>query len=245
MNKFKSRVLAAATTIGLCLIWASPASAHVGIAETEQTAGTSTVLTFTVGHGCGTSPTTRLEIQIPESIVNVTPARNAFYDISVETEQLTQPIESDHGDPVTSREAVVVYTAKDPLPSDQRDTIQLSMTLPADSDDTTLYFPVVQTCENGSNSWIEIPTDGSDTELESPAPFINVAAGSGEITDDHHRGEATDTAAGDDGTDDHDSQANSDSDDGDSNGLAVVALIVGALGLAVGVGGFITAARKK
>ena len=39
----------------------------------------------------------------------------------------------------------------------------------------TLYFPVIQTCEEGEAAWIEIPAEGEDgEELESPAPSITL-----------------------------------------------------------------------
>ena len=54
------------------------------------------------------------------------------------------------------------------------------MKLP-DTPGETIYFPTIQTCDNGqSNDWIEIPEEGEE-EPESPAPAIavNEAAGDG------------------------------------------------------------------
>ena len=52
---------------------AAPASAHVTITPSDTAAGAYTVLTVSVGHGCEGSPTTALDIQIPEQILSVTP----------------------------------------------------------------------------------------------------------------------------------------------------------------------------
>ena len=39
----------------------------------------------------------------------------------------------------------------------------------------TLYFPMVQTCEKGSNNWIGIPAAGQKWgDLPEPAPYITV-----------------------------------------------------------------------
>ena len=43
--------------------------------------------------------------------------------------------------------------------------------------DTTLYFPVVQECEQGISRWIEIPRDGAAHSHEGkwPAPGVKLA----------------------------------------------------------------------
>jgi uncharacterized protein YcnI len=39
----------------------------------------------------------------------------------------------------------------------------------------TLYFPVVQECENGIHRWIELPQDGKPaTDLKEPAPALKL-----------------------------------------------------------------------
>ncbi len=49
----------------------------------DAAAGAFTILTMSVPHGCDGSPTTKVEIQIPESVLSVTPTRNPFYDVEV------------------------------------------------------------------------------------------------------------------------------------------------------------------
>ena len=40
--------------------------------------------------------------------------------------------------------------------------------------DTTLYFPVVQQCEQGVGRWIDIPADPAHAlDSKSPAPGVN------------------------------------------------------------------------
>lgn len=239
----QSTRVAAVMTMAGGLLWsmASPVAAHIGIPETEQTAGAFTVLTFSVPHGCEDSPTTTIEIELPESVLNVTPTRHPFYDVSVEIEELAEPVEGPHGEEITTRDAVVVYRANGtPLPSDQRDAMELSLQIPEDAGGTRLYFPVVQTCEVGQTSWIEIPEDGQDPfDLEHPAPFVNVAEAS---EGGGHGGEDTDDkAAEDDGVA---LGGETVSSDDDTDPVAIVALVVGALGLLLGVGGLIAARRK-
>ena len=48
------------------------------------------------------------------------------------------------------------------------------MRLPAQPKQT-LYFPVVQECEQGVHRWIEIPAAGQHWgDLKEPAPFVRV-----------------------------------------------------------------------
>jgi len=163
--------------IALALGGATAASAHVSIAEDSVEAGAYAILTLGVPHGCGDSPTTEVAIQIPEGINAVTPTRNAFYTVEKVLEELAEPITDGHGNEVTQRVSQVVYTAMTPLPSDQRDAFELSLQIPADAAGQTLYFPTLQTCEQGETAWVQIPADGQDAhELDAPAPAIAVTA---------------------------------------------------------------------
>jgi periplasmic copper chaperone A len=59
-------------------------------------------------------------------------------------------------------------------PDGYRDTFVLSLTIP-DTPGETIYFPTIQTCEQGETAWIEIPAEGDDPEaLEEPAPAATV-----------------------------------------------------------------------
>lgn len=40
----------------------------------------------------------------------------------------------------------------------------------------TIYFPVVQTCANGENRWVEVPVAGSQARLAAPAPLLRILA---------------------------------------------------------------------
>jgi hypothetical protein len=60
-----------------------------------------------------------------------------------------------------------------PLPDEQELTFRVRMNLPP-TPDTTIYFPFVQRCEVGEIRWIDIPRNGSDTELDEPAPAMQL-----------------------------------------------------------------------
>lgn len=215
----------------LVLAGAASASAHVTISSDTDEAGAYALLTVSVPHGCDGSATTSVAIQIPEEITSVTPTRNALYEVEAVSEELDTPITDSHGNEVTERVAEIVYSTDSPLPDGERDAFELSLRLPEEAAGTTLYFPVVQTCEEGEAPWVEIPADGQDADsLDSPAPSIDVVAA-----------EAPDGSGEDAPTDTSDAEPNDASDeapassDGSQTPLVITSLVVGALGLVVGL----------
>ena len=217
-----------AATAAIALSLVSPASAHVSATVSDASAGAFTVATFSVPHGCDESPTTKIEIKVPESVLSVTPTRNPFYDVEARIEQLDEPQTDAHGNEVTERTASVVYTAITPLPDGQRDTFELSFQVP-DTAGEVLAFPTIQTCEKGSTDWTEVPAEGQDAEeLENPAPSFEVLPASAE--GDHHD-EAADEAAEEHG--DEAASVEADDEDG-SDALGWAGLGAGLLGLVAG-----------
>lgn len=210
----------AAVTLGACALvvgGAGAASAHVSVTPSSTAAGSYSVLTFSVGHGCGTSPTTRLTVQLPEQILSVTPTVNPNWTIEKKMAELESAVDDGHGGERTERVAEVVYTARTPLPDGMRDTIALQMPLPEKAGEK-LVFPVIQTCEKGETAWTQTYEEGQD-EPESPAPFIETTESTG---DGHGHGDADD-----------------DEDDAQESGvgsdvLGWAGVVLGALGLLAG-----------
>lgn len=218
-----------AGAVALVLGGAVAASAHVSIAEGPVEAGSYSILTFGVPHGCDGSATTEVAIQIPEGINAVTPTRNSLYTVEKVMEDLDTPITDSHGNEVTERVAQVVYTATTPLPDGQRDAFELSLQIPEDAADTTLYFPTVQTCEQGETAWVQIPEDGQDGhDLDAPAPSVEVVAASDAASHDHD--DSTEATA-----DGHDEDSTSAAAPADQTPLVITSLAVGGIGLVVAV----------
>lgn len=224
----KPLVMGGAALVGavaLTLGGAVAANAHVTIAEGTVTAGAYEILTFSVPHGCDGSPTTEVAIQIPEGINAVTPTRNGFYTVEKKMEDLAAPITDSHGNEVTQRVAQVVYTATTPLPADQRDAFELSLQIPEDAAGTTLYFPTVQTCQQGETAWVQIPEAGQDAHaLDAPSPSVTVLAASGD-------GGHDDTASVE--TTGQVDESSAAAPAADQTPLVITSLAVGALGLIV------------
>ncbi len=220
-----------AATAALALAIASPAGAHVTTTPSTAAAGAFTVATFSVGHGCEGSPTTRIEIQVPESVLSVTPTRTTYYDVEATIEQLDDPVTDTHGNEVTERTSSIVYTARTPLPDGQRDTFELSFQVP-DAEGEVLSFPTIQTCEEGETAWTQVPADGQDAdELETPAPSFTILPATGE---GHHGEETAEETSAEPASADTDAAGDEMDDDDGSSALGWAGLVAGLLGLAAG-----------
>ncbi|GAA4803645.1 YcnI family protein [Nocardioides caeni] len=225
----------AATTaaLGIVALSAGAASAHVTVTPSTTAAGSYAVLTFSVGHGCEGSPTTKLAIQLPEEIPAVTPTINPGWTIEKVVEKLDEPVQDAHGNELTERVSQVVYTAKTPLEDGYRDTVALQVQLP-DAAGKTLAFPVVQSCVEGQTGWTELAAEGQDAEeLASPAPVLTITEAS---ADGHGHSDDTDDAEGSDASGDESGDADAAAEDNDDSaqGLAIGGLVAGIGGLALG-----------
>jgi uncharacterized protein YcnI len=162
--------LAAAGALAL----APAAAAHVTANPGEAVAGSFAKFDLRVGHGCDGSPTTKLTVRIPDGVTSVAPQVVPGWQIATKEGKLAEPVEL-HGETITEGVKEVSWTGG-PLPEGQMTEFGLSVRLP-DKPGTVLYFPAVQTCQQGVHRWIQVPEQGQDPfELESPAPFVTLVS---------------------------------------------------------------------
>ena len=147
------RFLGAAATVLAVLAVGSPAFAHIDPDPTDVQAGSEVSVGFTVQHGCDGSPTIQLDMRLPDGVSN--------------------PVAEPPIGWTGGIDGNVVTFQGGPLPDEQELTFRVRMILPP-TPDTTIYFPFVQRCEVGEIRWIDIPRDGSDTELDEPAPAMQL-----------------------------------------------------------------------
>ena len=147
-------VLAAAACSAALLAVAGPVSAHIDPDPAEAQAGSRLTVGFTVEHGCDGSPTMRLDMRLPEGVIDPVPEPVQGWDESIET------IDGD----------TIVTFAGGPLAENAEGTFDVTITLPP-KPDTTIFFPFVQRCEVGEIRWIGIPVEPGD-ELDEPAPAM-------------------------------------------------------------------------
>ena len=133
----------------------APASAHVTLAQPSAKAGSHSVVTFRIGHGCADSPTTALRIEIPDSVTSANPQPKPGWTLTI-----------DHA----ARHVNAIAWSGGSLPADEFDEFSVMMKLPPDAG--TLNFPATQTCAKGVEHWSE--PKGST----HPAPALTLTPGS-------------------------------------------------------------------
>jgi periplasmic copper chaperone A len=136
------------------VVAAPSAWAHVEPDPPAVEAGTRATIAFTVEHGCDGSPTVEVRFQLPDGVTNLEPHAPEGWTGTESGQGLT--------------------FAGTPLDAEEESVFGIAMTLPAQP--ATLYFPVVQTCEQGEIAWIAIPEAGAE-EPEFPAPALLVTDG--------------------------------------------------------------------
>lgn len=140
------------------------ASAHVGFAKRQVPIAASIDSVLRVPHGCNGSPTVRLRMRLPKTVLAVRGKPKEGWTIS----------QSGEGG---ARE--IAWSGR--LPAKQTGEFALSMDIdPSVKPGDVLYFPVVQECEKGVSRWIDVkgrasadaPDDEPHDENTSPAPSI-------------------------------------------------------------------------
>ncbi len=205
----------------LVLAMAGPAAAHIEPTIEEAPAGGEVTFALIVPHGCDdpAADTTGLEVQMPDGVEEVVPEAVPGWDVTVR--------ESD---------PIVVSWEGGPLPDGQFQEFGLSVAMP-DTPGETLLFPTIQSCGNQEVSWIEETPEGGE-EPEHPAPAITLTEAAADQSHSHDEGDGEEptgtTAADGDKHDGEEASAETGGHDDGTDALAVVALIVGTLGLVLG-----------
>jgi len=197
-NSLSRLVIGATAGIALALAAPLAASAHVHVDPESATASGTETLTFSFSHGCDGSPTTALAVDIPDGVGNATPVVQGGWTITREL----------GADGVPTR---VVYTPDAPVEDGLKATVSMDVLFTEATADTTLAFPVTQTCAAGETAWTQIAEEGEDPhDLDAPAPLVEVGAVADDADAGHDAGGGHDAdAAGAD----QDADASSDAAD--------------------------------
>ena len=159
--------------LAACLV-GSTAFAHVTVEPREAALGAPVKLSFRVGHGCGTSPTTKVRLRIPEGIIAVKPMPKPGWQIDLVQGAYHKTYDFFHGAKLSQGVKEVSWSGN--LPDAYFDEFVINGFIARDAftASTTVYFPLVQECESGVHRWIEIPKPGSHEHLNEPAPGIRL-----------------------------------------------------------------------
>jgi periplasmic copper chaperone A len=231
------------TAAGLLL--ASGASAHISLHPNTIPAGAFATLDVRVPGEQEGAYVTKVDVLFPAGFVGVDYENVPGWSIKVIEAKLSTPIKED-GETINTEVSQIVWTWTGPLGkvnNGQFVNFPLSLAIPGGAAGKALEFRTVQSYSNGQVvHWID-----PNLEAEHPSPRINITAKGGvvqEVAGDEAGPSAGETAPfsalkplalatpGSNGA-------------GASKGLALAALIVGALGLAAGLGALVASRRRS
>ena len=157
----RPRQIMGAVIIGSLLVLAAAPVNAVKIPERGYVpAGITSVVHVRVDSGCGSEPTDRLEVSIPEGLSQVVPEAIPGWVVEIETTP------SKTADSADSERVSLIRWSGGSLPDGQYMDFGFRALFP-DEPDTVLTFPVVQGC--GSLERVQSGVDG-----EGQAPLVNV-----------------------------------------------------------------------
>ncbi len=210
------------------------ADAHVTLQPKTAAAGAYVVEDVRVPNETDDAVTTKVAVQFPAGFAEASYQTVPGWSVKVVKEKLATPVKTDDGE-VTEGVKTITWTAmsnSDGIAPGQFQDFPLSVQIPGKAGDT-LTFKALQTYSDGTVvRWIGAP------DADKPAPQVQVTATAADHGAAAPAAEATVT------TENTSAPAAAVSSSDDSNTLAVIALIVGALGLLAGGAGLASARRR-
>jgi len=232
----------AGLVIGVALVWAAPAWAHVTITPTSAPKGSDAVLAFTVPDESDTASTTEIAIFFPTDhpIAEALVEPIAGWTATVKTMKVAKPIQTDDG-PVTQGVQSVTWTGNKIGPGDFQQ-FKVSVGLPDDA--SSLEFKALQTYSDGTIvRWIE-DTPAGGPEPDHPAPVLTLTSGDeSTVTTTAGSGSSTPTTAATIATVPTDVATKSDVNSAKT--LSAVGIGVGLVALVLALGAFMLGRRPQ
>lgn len=149
-----------------CLSLGGSAAAHTTLVQDTAPADGYFIARFLVAHGCDTSPTHTVRVQIPSGVAFLSVWHKPGW--TVHTVPSSGP-DTERTEPVRE----VVWTGSR-LPANEYDYFEIQLKLPNEVG-RILYFKTIQICDEGDLRWIEIPEEGKTADdYESPAPALTL-----------------------------------------------------------------------
>jgi uncharacterized protein len=235
----KRITLTSVAAFGLAALPSATASAHVTVQPKTAPAGAYVVESVRVPNETDDATTTKVAVQFPEGFASASYQPVAGWSVKVAKEKLATPVKTDDGE-ITEGVKTITWTAKstaDGIAPGQFQDFPLSLQIPGKAGDT-LTFKALQTYSDGTVArWIGAP------DADKPAPQVAVTAAP---DDDHHAAATAGTATTEEASAPATAAATASpaAADDDSDTLAIVALVVGGLGLLAGGAGLAAARRR-
>ncbi len=236
------QIAAAAAAVGALLLPAA-AQAHISLHPNTIPAGAFVTLNVRVPGEQEGAYAYKVAVQVPPGFTQIDTQNVPGWSVREVIAKLANPIQTDEG-PVDEEVSQIVWTGdRSKLGRLENGTFiqfPLSIAMPSDLAGRSLAFKTVEYYSNGKVvHWIGPPS------AEYPAPTANITAKGG-VIEDVAGGEAGPTPGQTPaGQSSAQAPANTTASSGASKGLAITALVLGALGLLAGLGGLLAARRAR
>jgi uncharacterized protein YcnI len=245
MHHCRSAALGAVLMAVLC--FPAIAAAHISVHPNLVPAGAFATLNVRVPGEEENAYAYKVAMRVPSGFISVATENVPGWSVETKTKKLAKPIETDDG-PIDEEVSEIIWTGdkkEGKLADGSFVQFALSVAIPESYEGKLLAFKALEFYSNGKVArWIGTP------ESEYPAPTIDITEKGG-LIEEVAGGEAGPTAAGAPsgevesmGMDSPGEAEGSGSGGGSDDGLAIVALVVGALGLIAGGGALILARRS-
>ena len=227
---------AAALAGGLLLAGALPAGAHVHVEADDATAGGYAVLTFRVPNESDTAGTVAVEATLPNDnpFLSVSSKPLPGWTVSTTEAALPKPVVVE-GTTITKAVRTVTWKADKGSQIGPGEFQEFELSVGPLPGAGQIAIPVAQTYSDGKVVTWNQPTPASGDEPENPVPTFTVGAAA---ADDHGTGSASPSVMASTAEGGQPAPAAQTAASGGSDPLARV---LGALGLAAGVGALVVA----
>jgi uncharacterized protein len=232
------RSILLAATAG-ALILPAGAGAHVSLHPNTLPAGSNPTIDVRVPNEDNRATVDTVDMQVPPGFIDVSPEIPPGWRATIRTTKLAKPVQTDDGT-VTEEVSEIVWSAPKGhgIPPGSFLNFPILTAIPDGDAGSTLTFKVLQTYSNGSVvRWIE-----PASSTMHPAPTVNVTAAGGPL-EDISGTEAGPPAAGTSPT--PATATTTTKSTGASKGLAIAALVIGALGLLIGLTALASGRRRS
>ncbi len=166
------RLISAGAALALTVAATTPAWSHAFMVNKDVPAGSWQIVEIAIPHGCAGTATNTVKIKMPVGVFNARPEVKAGWDLSVTMKTLPEPIQIN--DLLLTEIVDEITWTGGSLNDLHMERFSFMGKMPS-TEGETLYFPVVQLCEEGEHRWIEIPEEGRPwSSYKEPAPFITL-----------------------------------------------------------------------
>lgn len=160
-------ILGAAAIACAATLLPALAFAHITLETREAQVGSYYKAVLRVPHGCAGSATVKVRVRIPDGVIAVKPQPKAGWSLETVKADYAKPYAM-HGAETKSGVKEITWGGK--LLDEHYDEFVFQAYLTPDLKvGDTLYFPIVQECEQGVERWIG--TQGNDAK---PAPALKL-----------------------------------------------------------------------